>query len=598
MASEKTSNIGLNKWTPSDYVKVDEFNDNFDKIDEVVADHAAQLAQKAKELDLEVERERINNLVANAGDVSNNAELLDIRVGANGKTYSTAGEMVRDIRRDLEELGVIGLNIYDKNNVHLDQYPPNDATVINGDYSSLLTLVGRTTTKPIDMGSDGYHSFVTKNITGLTMFNSSGARVGYISGTAIADGYMLFHYTTTPYQYCGFRLDTANVDTVEIYVGDTVPNEQYRFKGKKILSDVSLKDNADFQTLLESDNDKININFYMPTQVNFLNGIKAKRRVPLFNLITGYNKRQYRINRYGNYNRMYDHFIISGTADTNGYNNLIKRTDDKNSTIESITTLFKCVNPTTKQNPSTQNNVLMIGDSFTDVGYLPAFVKRKLTIDYGFTNFNFVGSRTSTKEGITTNHEGHAGYTVTDFIKLDNTEGRGTVSPNPFLFNGSLSISTLLANNGFSGTVDTVIIELGVNDILSEKNTDDLIEDMTALINQVRTEYPNSYIYLVGLVMVSEINDFLTVEHHNGKVQNVNKAYEELASSLTNTEYVDVNTLFDVDNAYPYEMQPVYEDSNETIKIQTDYLHPSRVGYNMESECIVASIVNNLSDIV
>lgn len=48
MASEKTSNIGLNKWVPSDYVKVDEFNDNFDKIDEVAADHAAQLAEISK----------------------------------------------------------------------------------------------------------------------------------------------------------------------------------------------------------------------------------------------------------------------------------------------------------------------------------------------------------------------------------------------------------------------------------------------------------------------------------------------------------------------------------------------------------------------
>lgn len=38
---------------------------------------------------------RINNLVANAGDASNNAELLDIRVGRDGVIYSTAGEAVR-----------------------------------------------------------------------------------------------------------------------------------------------------------------------------------------------------------------------------------------------------------------------------------------------------------------------------------------------------------------------------------------------------------------------------------------------------------------------------------------------------------------------
>ena len=55
----------------------------------------AQLALKANQTALEVEKARINNLTANAGDVTNNAELLDIRVGYDGITYITAGEAVR-----------------------------------------------------------------------------------------------------------------------------------------------------------------------------------------------------------------------------------------------------------------------------------------------------------------------------------------------------------------------------------------------------------------------------------------------------------------------------------------------------------------------
>lgn len=34
MSSEKTTNLQLNKWVPTDYVKMDEFNENFDKIDD------------------------------------------------------------------------------------------------------------------------------------------------------------------------------------------------------------------------------------------------------------------------------------------------------------------------------------------------------------------------------------------------------------------------------------------------------------------------------------------------------------------------------------------------------------------------------------
>ena len=49
---------------------------------------------KAGAVDL-VARERIDNLVANNNPTDGNSELIDIRVGANGKTYNSAGEAVR-----------------------------------------------------------------------------------------------------------------------------------------------------------------------------------------------------------------------------------------------------------------------------------------------------------------------------------------------------------------------------------------------------------------------------------------------------------------------------------------------------------------------
>lgn len=67
------------------------------QLDGRVSEVSAQLVEKASQRDLETEKERINNLVANAGNTDGNAELLDIRVGFDGVTYDTAGEAVRAI---------------------------------------------------------------------------------------------------------------------------------------------------------------------------------------------------------------------------------------------------------------------------------------------------------------------------------------------------------------------------------------------------------------------------------------------------------------------------------------------------------------------
>lgn len=73
---------------------------------------AAEASRRSEDVlrlneDIAVERARISTLVANAGNTDGNAELLDIRVGADGKTYATAGDAVRgqigDLKSDLSE---------------------------------------------------------------------------------------------------------------------------------------------------------------------------------------------------------------------------------------------------------------------------------------------------------------------------------------------------------------------------------------------------------------------------------------------------------------------------------------------------------------
>lgn len=67
---------------------------NLNKIENGIVELNEQLDTKANEKDLEVERNRINNIVAQP-PTADNVETVDIRVSADGKTYSSAGEAVR-----------------------------------------------------------------------------------------------------------------------------------------------------------------------------------------------------------------------------------------------------------------------------------------------------------------------------------------------------------------------------------------------------------------------------------------------------------------------------------------------------------------------
>lgn len=58
----------------------------------------AQLAQKAEQANLEIEKARIDNLITLPdGSTTNDARLEDIAVGADGKTYESPGEAVRSV---------------------------------------------------------------------------------------------------------------------------------------------------------------------------------------------------------------------------------------------------------------------------------------------------------------------------------------------------------------------------------------------------------------------------------------------------------------------------------------------------------------------
>lgn len=55
MSTNKTTNLGLHSWVREDPFKMDEFNENFDKIDQAVGENTAALAEKATQAALAAE---------------------------------------------------------------------------------------------------------------------------------------------------------------------------------------------------------------------------------------------------------------------------------------------------------------------------------------------------------------------------------------------------------------------------------------------------------------------------------------------------------------------------------------------------------------
>lgn len=121
----------------------------------------------AKDSDLVVERERISNLAKlNEGSTTGDAELVDIRVGANGETYTNAGDAVRgqitDLKGDLGELEAYSGAI-DRRfpNETIGAYLSGDGSIYNQDanfkYTEPFFVKGGST---INIKAKGYSTVV------------------------------------------------------------------------------------------------------------------------------------------------------------------------------------------------------------------------------------------------------------------------------------------------------------------------------------------------------------------------------------------------------------------------------------------------------
>lgn len=336
-----------------------------------------------------------------------------------------------------------------------------------------------------------------------------------------------------------------------------------------------------------------NATFFIPKYLYCYESNKSSKWIPRWNVMTARNFNNFYLDITAGWGYFRDwERVKTQDSDTVSIKNTVSGT-----TVYAKQYTRRSVNPSTKVNPSTQKNVLVIGDSYSDAGYIPCDVKKQVVNDYGFSNMNFIGTKTDTINGVTALNEGRGGYTIDDFLKTADTGGRGTSYPNPFLNNGIVSFSDYMTRNNFSGGLDYCVIELGVNNLVAlSQDTATIKTKMQQLIDLILVSYPSCKIFVVGLVMLSRINGEKDCLLHNSQALNINKAYEELCESssyASNCVYVDTAVFFDSEYGFPYENKP-YRGSSEQRKVQTDWLHPSEAGYYMMTDTISSAFIYHM----
>ena len=570
------------------------------------AEISSQVKERATQNELALERARIDNLTTlSEGSTTGDAELIDGRIGADGNTYSNIGSAIRtqftDIKNNINTITTTSINLFDYNKISCKNFH-NELNAFQEQTDANWVLSDYIAVKQNDIFRAKFPNIATYSAYVVELGSKSESDI--LRYTKLRDWCNTCEITITnsDTKYVKLSIGVFNdsnwKNIVMITVNNAIPSAFVPY-GKR------LKDEFKVETLKNEFENYINAGtgykYFVPNNLYLIKNRNGTRRLMLENMVVAHNLNSFYLsNNTGLLWNQAENYKLINDADSRQQGDYvelyIKTTDKKVKTFEYS---IKCVGSDFVTNPASQKNVLMIGDSFTDQGYLPCEVKNILINDLGLTNINFIGRKTDTdiNSNVTCLNEGNGGITLLDYIKTDNTEGRGTDWSNPFLFNGSVSYTQYMSNNNFSGDLDIVVIECGVNDILvygSDEST--LSARLKTMIDTIHTEYPNCKIFVVGQKYASDVTDYIDAYKWNNKIMDMNLAYQNLCESddyKSFCYYVDCGLTFDKLYGSKYEKKLLYKGSEEQVIKVTDWLHPNIMGYYQIAENIASAIAYN-----
>ena len=128
----------------------------------------------------------------------------------------------------------------------------------------------------------------------------------------------------------------------------------------------------------------------------------------------------------------------------------------------------------------------------------------------------------------------------------------------------------------YGDAVDQIVLLIGTNDIGKDVPMNEALNNLESVIQTISRDYPLSQIKLVSILPVNESTDFKQTVYirTNKKIKTWNQAYQDLATSYMQVEYIPVfDSLLDEAG----QLKPIFT---------TDGLHLSVSGYQALSSAL------------
>lgn len=540
-----------------------------------------QLDTKANETDLQLQKIRIDSFTRlEEGSTTGDAELTDSRIASDGTVYPTLGEAIRG------QIKTLDFSIFNLNNLLR--------------LTSILKLTFQIgdVHKNGEINTNNRYSIVSNKFSikskNITILNSS-------NGNDV--GFSIVKYS-----------EDNTTEKIGVFYNKEVilenDSKEYRIiitNGTQ-LNDTLLEKNFKFYDgiINQSRIDEIETDIkILQTDCNTLELSKdyyvlknGDIKIPYSSFINAELKSEYKNLKSSGYwwtHHFKDYYIYKNNQH-DSYVDFTLYNDNLSKVVSKKRLNIKVAN-TNDINPTTPKNLLILGDSFIQSGGIVDVIVNKFN-ELGLSNINFVGSYTDTDTQSGNRYEGHGGYRAYDFI-TNPKNLRPEFPRNPFWNPTSNKIDfkyycdNVIHENG----LDYVYIHLGVNDKLTDSLTYDknniIVDRLITLINYIHESYAQCKILVDGLVPISEDCQYKNYYYYREDIFDYNNKLEQALSIIKNVYYVPSILNFNSKYAYKYENEKVYDNSDETVKIVKEWLHPNLTGYKMIADMFIPAFIYN-----